>query len=125
MRIGRKDYCCFCDYRQPRPIGHLGLQYADMMLIPKNKPLRNEKYLAYLKTQPCESCGLPDHSDPAHVNAGHEGGWGMKGPDSLAVSLCRRCHMDQEDNPGAGWWFENVFKQMRRDKYQEWKDAQT
>ncbi len=95
------------------------------MLIPKNKPLRNEKYLAYLRTQPCEACGLPDHSDAAHVNAGHEGGWGMKGPDSLAVSLDRRCHMAQEDNPGPQWWFENVFKQMRRDKYQEWKDGQT
>jgi hypothetical protein len=54
-----------------------------------------EKYLAWLRTKPCDSCGAPPptggSTDPSHLNNWFPGG-GTKSPDHLAIPECRRCH---------------------------------
>ena len=59
----------------------------------------------------------------AHVRAGHEGGVGLKPSDDLTVFLCFQCHMEQESQPGAEWWFENIFKPWLKERYLRWANA--
>jgi hypothetical protein len=42
----------------------------------------------------------------------------------LVVFMCNVCHAEQEADPGAEWWFENVFKTWLRRRYLKWKAAQ-
>lgn len=52
------------------------------MRIPKSKPSRNKKYLAWLKGQPCEICGDP--GEPHHVRRSY---WGA-GIEQKSTTLC-------------------------------------
>ena len=66
---------------------------------------RNRKYLDWLKGQPCLVCKhLP--CDPAHQSLGWPSGTGIKGPDSFALPLCRRCHHRQHQIGEVAFWAE-------------------
>lgn len=58
-------------------------------------------YLAWLKTLPCDTCGLLGTDlnpiDPSHVNSYK--GQGTKSPDPLAIPECRMCHENYERCP--------------------------
>jgi|SRR3972149_948686 len=49
----------------------------------------DEKYLAWVREQPCWICAAPPPSEPDHQDSS---GVGTKGPDKFALPSCRRCH---------------------------------
>ena len=53
------------------------------------KPPRNQRYLAWIRTQPCCVCG-----SKRAIEASHTGphGLGQKSPDSSAIPLCPKHH---------------------------------
>ncbi len=91
--------------------------------------VEDNAYRASFKDRTCEAssngidrCGLPCVG--AHVRAGEYAGIGTKPSDDLIAGLCHEHHADQEANPGADWWINNVFKPMLRRKYRKWKTGQ-
>jgi len=68
------------------------------MKRPKRIRWMDEKYLAWVKTQPCECCGMP--SDDAHHLIGWgQGGMGTKAHDIFAIPLCRKHHTELHNDP--------------------------
>jgi len=53
------------------------------------KPVRNSRYLAWIRTQPCLVCGSTRWIEAAHTGP-H--GLGQKSPDTSSVPLCARHH---------------------------------
>ena len=59
---------------------------------PKQKRWISKKYEAWIKEQPCCSCGHPE-TEPHHIKGiGGFSGVGIKASSVLAISLCRICH---------------------------------
>ncbi len=55
-------------------------------------PWKSQKYLAWIREQPCYQCGA--QAEPHHIiGRGSMSGMGMKAPDYTAVPLCHQCHM--------------------------------
>jgi hypothetical protein len=59
------------------------------------KPVRNPKYLAWIRTQSCLVCGSRRWVEAAHTGP-H--GLGQKSPDTSAVPLCARHHRTGNDS---------------------------
>jgi len=59
------------------------------------KPVRNPKYLAWIRTQPCLVCGATRWIEAAHTGP-H--GLGQKSPDTSAVPLCAKHHRTGNDS---------------------------
>jgi hypothetical protein len=59
------------------------------------KPMRNPRYLAWIRTQPCVVCG-----STRGIEASHTGphGLGQKSPDASAIPLCYRHHRTGNDS---------------------------
>jgi hypothetical protein len=55
------------------------------------------RYIAWIKTLPCDTCGAPPPSDPSHLDNGFKG-TGTKAPDTLTIPQCRQCHETFERN---------------------------
>ena len=55
-----------------------------------NKPARDWKYRAWIRSLPCTSCGLEPAGEAAHT--GSDGGMKQKASDYSCVPLCRDCH---------------------------------
>jgi hypothetical protein len=49
------------------------------------------KYIAWVKTLDCDTCGAPGPSDPSHLD-NYFKGTGTKGSDLWVIPQCRRCH---------------------------------
>ncbi len=74
---------------------------------PKPKTNRDEKYLEWLKTQPCLGCRQPKTPDFDITYAHKGGGMALKGPDNEALPLCtgvNGCH-EVEHQGTATFWF--------------------
>lgn len=54
------------------------------------KPVRDRKYLAWIRTLPCAHCGSHYQVEAAHT--GSDGGMRQKASDTSAVPLCHDCH---------------------------------
>jgi len=70
----------------------------------KIKPVRSEKYKAWVKQQSCCHCGNAG-GDPHHC-IGFDGIMGSKSDDTMLVSLCRSCHTELHNEFGwdkEGW----------------------
>lgn len=66
---------------------------------PKPTTWRSKKYIAWVKEQPCVSCGAPA-DDPHHLTGlGGMGGMGTTAPDWTAMPMCRPCHTDIHNTP--------------------------
>jgi hypothetical protein len=59
------------------------------------KPVRNPRYLAWIRTQPCLVCGSTRWIEAAHTGP-H--GLGQKSPDTSAVPLCAKHHRTGNDS---------------------------
>jgi len=59
------------------------------------KPVRNPRYLAWIRTQPCLVCGASRGIEASHT--GHHG-LGQKSPDTSAIPLCTRHHRTGKDS---------------------------
>ena len=59
------------------------------------KPVRNPKYLAWIRTHPCVVCGASRGIEASHTGP-H--GLGQKSPDSSAIPLCAKHHCTGNDS---------------------------
>lgn len=57
--------------------------------VPKKKTPRCARYLAFVRTHPCCSCGTDQGIHAHHVASG---GMGQKASDFMAAPLCGKCH---------------------------------
>ena len=53
-------------------------------------PVRDPKYLSWIRTLPCASCGSTHQVEAAHT--GSDGGMRQKASDTSCVPLCHDCH---------------------------------
>jgi hypothetical protein len=60
-----------------------------------SKPVRNPKYLAWIRTHSCVVCGASRAIEASHTSP-H--GLGQKSPDSSAIPLCARHHRTENDS---------------------------
>lgn len=84
----------------------------------KVKTIRDPKYLAWVRKQPCCMCGYKNFIATHHTQTG---GMGIKGSDMTVVPLCMVCHADvhqgRKDNlPNLDSILVNL-----RDKYEKEK----
>ena len=70
-------------------------------MIPKNKPFRSKKYLAWVSQQPCAICKKPGPSDYAHQRILNGGSADMKPPDNEVLPCCFDCHRIGEHGGGV------------------------
>jgi pentose-5-phosphate-3-epimerase len=65
-------------------------------MLSKQKPIRSEKYLKFVREHACINCGIPAHIDGIdahHVNGqAIGGGMAQKISDIFTIPLCRKCH---------------------------------
>lgn len=73
------------------------------MLIPKNKPQRSKKHLAFIRTMNCCVCGKHP-VEAAHIRHNGNGGMGLKNDDSMTVPLCPDCHRLQGNFGEKRFW---------------------
>ena len=59
-------------------------------VLHQNKPARNYRYRAWIRSLPCAGCGLEPCGEAAHT--GTDGGKGQKPSDYSCVPLCAECH---------------------------------
>jgi len=58
---------------------------------PKQKRWKSEKYLKWIREQPCWYCD--NKAEPHHLKGvGYMSGVGLKAPDWATVPMCRLCH---------------------------------
>lgn len=92
------------DERVSKPVLNLTIDPeppASFMLKPKLQRWTNDKYLQWVKSQPCCVCGAT--SDDAHHLIGHgQGGTGTKAHDLFTIPLCRVHHSELHKDPN-GW----------------------
>lgn len=60
------------------------------------KTARSWRYLAWIRSLPCASCGQDPAGEAAHT--GSDGGMSMKASDYSAVPLCPNCHSMSSDS---------------------------
>ena len=92
------------------------------------KPLRDRKYLDYLRTQRCIISGVSgDDIDPAHIGT-H--GRGVKSPDNEALPIRHIYHMRMHNEGEIStlramvpdYVLRAAFRAYARELYQEWKN---
>ncbi|HBY5838878.1 TPA: DUF968 domain-containing protein, partial [Klebsiella pneumoniae] len=91
---------------------------ASFMRIPKLKRWECQKYLQWVKSQPCCVCGQ-QADDPHHIIGHGTGGTGTKAHDIFTIPLCRIHHDELHRDPAAweekhGGQLELLFKFMNR-----------
>lgn len=68
------------------------------MMFPKEKTWRSEKYLNFIRQQPCANCFKPSHIEGSaahHINGQGLGvGKSIKVSDAYTIPLCARCHAE-------------------------------
>ncbi len=83
---------------------------------PKVKQIRNLKYLAWLRNQPCQICGVGSYYNSIHAHHTTGGGVSMKGDDTMCVSLCSPCHRQLHDKMSKrGPWSEDDLRTITSD----------
>jgi hypothetical protein len=77
---------------------------------PKTPRIRDERYLAFLRRQPCCTCGTTDMVEAAHIRSGsldhdkRETGLAEKPSDAWALPQCRPCHRLQHSVNELEYW---------------------
>lgn len=73
---------------------------------------RDNGFLAFLRRQPCVTCGAAAPNDAAHLRMAcreigkPSTGMQVKPSDRFAVPLCRTCHTTQHSGSEARFWSE-------------------
>ncbi len=94
----------FIDERVSKPVLNLTVDPeppASFMKNPKPQRWTNDKYLLWVKSQPC--CVCNSIADDAHHLIGYgQGGMGTKAHDLFTIPLCRIHHSELHKDPN-GW----------------------
>lgn len=73
-----------------------GLTFEQALRRGYTGPIRMPRYLAWIRTLPCDTTGAPGPSDASHPNFFKS--MKNKAPDPLAIPESREAHMDYERN---------------------------
>lgn len=68
-----------------------GMSFEHALRLGYTGRIESDKYIAWIKSLDCDTCGAPGPSDPSHMDNYHKG-MGSKLPDFWAIPECRRCH---------------------------------
>lgn len=68
-----------------------GMRFEHALRFGYTGRIESGKYLAWIRNQPCDTCGAPAPSDPSHLDNAFKG-TGTKAPDFWAIPQCRLCH---------------------------------
>lgn len=98
-----------------------------MTPVPKRKPVRDPKYLKWIRTQPCIVCGKEGETEAAHIRIGAHAGKGEKPGDDSCVPLCSDCHRWQHSEGEKQFWtceagpiIGNILQGWRRYEYAQY-----
>lgn len=96
--------------------------------------IRDQKYLDYLKTQPCILTGIRGHNDRETVDPIHIGtaGKGLKRSDDETLPVIHRLHalghqkgeISMLRQHAPDWLLREAFRAYARQLYREWKEGQ-
>ena len=98
----------------------------------KNPPIRDKKYLLWLRTQPCVITGYYGDEtyavDPMHVGTY---GKGMKSSDDQVLPVVHRYHRLAHQNGeitmfrknAPDWLLRAALRAYAREMYREWKET--
>lgn len=75
------------------------------MLLPKSQPIRDRKYLDWVRTQRCIVTGRAE-TEPAHLRLLGAGGMGTKPGDNLVLPLHHELHRYQSQVGEPRAWLE-------------------
>ena len=99
----------------------------------KRPPLRDNKYLLWLRTQPCILTG--QYADHESIVAMHVGtsGRGMKSPDDEALPVCNSLHQEGHQSGeitmlrehAPDWLLRAMARAYAREMYQEYLENET
>ena len=87
----------------PKPVVPLSVDPESPQTLfarPKRIRWESQKYLQWVKTQPCQCCGQPA-DDAHHLIGWGQGGIGTKAHDILTIPLCRKHHDELHRDPRA------------------------
>lgn len=90
---------------------------------PKLKPVRDPKYLAYIRTMDCLDCGWPAELKGIEAHHIETGGTATKCGDDLTVPLCtfppygRGCHSKADKSPESAEKYRPIAEKL----YREWR----
>ena len=100
-------------------------------MFPKDKPLRDRKYLDSYRDAACYACGAHDGTVVgAHIRHGHGGGIGLKPDDFYVMPLCYACHAEQGQSEAAFWsrvdgvGSVEAAKIIAKGMYEKWRKQQ-
>ena len=80
---------------------------------------RNRQLLDLAYLLPCQHCGAPAPSEPAHSNWSRHGkGMSIKAHDNYFAALCRKCHMELDQGKNMTFEERNDFWQAAYEKTQ-------
>jgi hypothetical protein len=95
-----------------------------------NKPARNWRYRAWIRSLPCAGCGLEPAGEAAHT--GNDGGMSQKPSDWSCIPLCRDCHtLGPQAYHRVGKaafevcrnvWLAELVKRLNRIWFREWDE---
>ena len=91
-------------------------------------PERDEKYLDYVRSQPCICCGIQHRSHAHHAKIPKYVSNSKKTPDWTAIPLCQQCHLEGAHQKGHEWlmkqleWLPYEFETVCRLNYARWKN---
>ena len=85
----------------------------ELTAVPKSPPVRDERYLAWLREQRCARCKAPPRSEASHHPAKGHGSTGCKTSDERAIALCTLCHRHHHARPLNRAWVEDQIEQHR------------
>lgn len=74
----------------------------------------DDKYLMWIRLQPCSQCGAPPPSHPHHHTARRP--YGKRAHDHDSMPLCMKCHRKFHDARGP-------FEGWARDDRNRWQSA--
>lgn len=89
----------------------------ELTAVPKNPPVRDKDYLAWVRTQSCCRCGRIGPSEPSHHPIEMVGAMGLKTDDDRCIPLCAGCHrtgpLAHHTVPFGRAWVEDQIEQHR------------
>ena len=78
----------------------------------KSPPLRDKKYLKYLRNQPCVVTGRRATDSESvvacHIRAGHGGGMGLKPGDDCTLPMLASVHRLQHSMGEVAFWRKHI-----------------
>ena len=89
------------------------------MTLDKDKRFESKKYLSFVRSLPCASCGTEADLTAHHLRhdiAPYAGGMSYKAHDFLTMPLCGKCHSEMHTDTTL-WW------DQPRMIFKTWTDA--